>query len=516
MTSPLVECIPNFSEARRPEVVQAILKALAEVSGVQILDTHSDSDHNRTVVTLVGIPTAVEESVFRGIKKAAELIDLDQHTGEHPRLGSTDVVPFVPISGFSMTDCVEMARRLGRRVGEELNIPVYLYEEAATRPDRRNLEDIRHGQYEGLKTEIETNEDRIPDYGPRKVGKAGATVIGAREPLVAFNIYLTTDKVEIARKIARSVRFSDGGLRYLKAMGVLVEGRAQVTMNLTNFQKTPIAQVVEFVRREAQRYGVGLHHSELVGLIPQEALIETAVWYTQLDQFNSKQILENKLHFPEQSGILSEKKSPSEDFLDQLASAMPSPGGGSAAAYCGAAAAALVAMVGRLTVGKKKYASVENEMYTLIEKAEELRKKLTQAVHEDATAFDKVMTAIKLPKITPEKEINQKAKVQSAYINAAQVPLNTARMALEVQKLSIIAARSGNLNAISDAATAYAMANASIAGAGGNVRINLTFIEDVKVSALLAKDLKGIEKEASYSALEFRKILKERSNLTFF
>jgi glutamate formiminotransferase / formiminotetrahydrofolate cyclodeaminase len=290
MTSALVECIPNFSEGRRPQVIEAIITALKSGSGVQVLDQHSDIDHNRTVVTLIGKPRAMEIALFNAIKKAAELIDLDQHQGEHPRIGATDVVPFVPISGISMAECVEMARRLGKKIGEELGIPVYLYEEAATRPDRHNLEDIRRGQYEGLKTEIETNPDRIPDFGPRKLGKAGATVIGAREPLVAFNIYLTTEDVEIAKKIAKTIRFSSGGLRYLKAMGVLVNGRAQVSMNLTDFRKTSIAQVVEMVRREAQRFGVEVHHSELVGLIPQQALVDAAVWYTQLDGFKNHQI----------------------------------------------------------------------------------------------------------------------------------------------------------------------------------------------------------------------------------
>jgi glutamate formiminotransferase / formiminotetrahydrofolate cyclodeaminase len=513
MTSPLVECIPNFSEGRRPQVVDAIIAALKSGAGVQVLDHHSDIDHNRTVVTLIGEPTAMEIALFSAIKKAAELIDLDTHQGEHPRMGATDVVPFVPISGISMAECVEMARRLGKKVGEELGIPVYLYEEAATRPDRHNLEDIRRGQYEGLKIEIETNPDRIPDFGPSKLGKAGATVIGAREPLVAFNIYLTTGDVGVAKKIAKIIRFSSGGLRYLKAMGVLVNGSAQVSMNLTDFRKTSIAQVVEMVRREARRYGVEVHHSELVGLIPQQALVDAAVWYMQLDGFESHQILENELMTSVSGMTKSIEAGEGVDFLDQLASAAPTPGGGSASAYTAAEGAALIAMVGRLTVGKKKYAPVEKEMLKMVGQAEQLRRKLTLAVKEDAGAFEKVMAAMKLSKESPEQELVRKEAIQKASLEAASVPLLTANLALEVMVLSVLAARSGNSNAISDAATASALAHAAIVGAGGNVRINLTGISEDPRSQPILKTLDEIEQKASVLDLEIRTVVKERANL---
>ncbi|MER3543559.1 MAG: glutamate formimidoyltransferase, partial [Chloroflexota bacterium] len=291
----LVECVPNFSEGRRREVIEAILAAIRSVDGVIVLDHHSDVDHNRTVVTFVGPPEAVLEAAYAAIAKAAQLIDLDHHRGEHPRIGATDVVPFVPLEGVTMEDCVALARQLGERVGKELGIPVYLYEAAATRPDRENLENIRRGEYEGLKAEIATHPDRAPDFGPARLGPAGATVIGARPFLIAYNVYLTTSDVEIAKKIAKAIRFSSGGLRYVKALGLLVEGRAQVSINLTDFRKTPIYRVVELIRREAQRYGVGIAYSELVGLAPQAALIETAQWYLQLDKFEPGQILENRL-----------------------------------------------------------------------------------------------------------------------------------------------------------------------------------------------------------------------------
>jgi glutamate formiminotransferase len=291
----IVECVPNFSEGRRKDIIGQIVGALASVEGVRVLDVQSDADHNRSVVTLVGDPEAVEEAAFQGIERAARLIDMDQHQGEHPRMGATDVVPFVPIAGVNMADCVEMARRLGERVGRELAIPVYLYEEAASRPERRNLADVRRGEYEGLKVEIETDPHRTPDFGPARVGRAGATAIGARPPLVAFNVYLNTDDVAIAKAIARAVRHSSGGLRYVKALGLLVEGRAQVSMNLTDHRQTPIHRVVEMIRREAARYGVTIVSSEVVGLIPNEALLDAARFYLQLVDFSSDQILENRL-----------------------------------------------------------------------------------------------------------------------------------------------------------------------------------------------------------------------------
>ncbi|MGB2911358.1 MAG: glutamate formimidoyltransferase, partial [Anaerolineales bacterium] len=251
MITTIVECVANFSEARRPQVVESVIEAITSVGGVALLDRHSDLDHNRTVLTFVGPSDEIEEAAFRAIAKAAELISLDVHTGEHPRIGATDVVPFVPISGVSMEECVDIARRLGQRVGEKLEIPVYLYEEAAARPERRNLENIRRGQYEALKEEIGTNPERAPDFGPACIGPAGATVIGARHPLIAYNVYLTSDDVSIAKKIAKAVRHSSGGLRYVKALGMLVEGQAQVSMNLTNFRRTPLARVVEMIRQES-------------------------------------------------------------------------------------------------------------------------------------------------------------------------------------------------------------------------------------------------------------------------
>jgi len=330
MDFPLVECIPNFSEGRRLEVVEEIVAAIKSVPNVFLLDYSSDADHNRSVVTFVGSPQGVEDAAYAAIAKAAELIDLEKHEGEHPRIGATDVVPFVPITGISMKECVEIAKRLGERVGEELGIPVYLYERAATRPDRENLATIRKGEYEGLKEEIKTNPDRAPDYGPNQLGSAGATVIGARSPLIAYNVYLDTDDVTIAEKIGRAVRHSSGGLRFVKGLGMLVDGKAQVSMNLTNYERTPVYRVVEMIRREAVRYGANITHSELIGLIPQKALIDAAVWYLQLDDFSEEQVLESRI----QSAQAERKGKLGLDtgFMDMLAAGTSTPGGGSAAA----------------------------------------------------------------------------------------------------------------------------------------------------------------------------------------
>jgi len=295
MMQKIVECVPNFSEGRRPEVVQQIVDAIAAVDGVKMLDFSSDADHNRSVVTFVAPPETVGDVAFAGIAKAAELIDMTKHTGGHPRMGATDVCPFIPIKGVTMDDCVAIAKKLGQRVGEELGIPVYLYEKAATRPERENLAKVRKGQYEGIRDTIATDPARTPDFGPAKMGTAGATAIGARQFLIAFNVYLNTDNVEIAKKIGKAVRHSGGGLRYVKAMGLEVDGKAQVSMNLTDFTGTPIFRVVEMIRREATRYGVGIASTELIGLIPQQALIDAAVWYLQLDGFSPEQVLENRL-----------------------------------------------------------------------------------------------------------------------------------------------------------------------------------------------------------------------------
>jgi len=512
MPNPIVECIPNFSEARRPEVIAEIIKALEAVKGIHILDRHSDLDHNRTVITMVGDPAAVEEAAFLGISKAAELINLDNHSGAHPRIGATDVVPFVPISDITMQDCVEMARRLGKRVGETLKIPVYLYEEAASSSERTNLENIRRGQYEGLKEEIGVKPERKPDFGPAVLGSAGATVIGARQPLIAFNVYLTTNDTSIAQKIAKAVRHSSGGMRFVKGMGVLVEGRAQVSMNMTNYRQTPLARVVEMIRREAERYGVGIHHSELVGLIPQEALNDAATWYMQLDGFSAEQILEQRM-MQLMRATSDSTPSTASSFLDELASANPTPGGGSAAAHTGAAAAALVAMVARVTLGKKKYENVKDQMWVLVEKAEALRSELSEGVQRDADSFIGVMEAFRLPKDTPEQVEIRNQRIQAATLMAAEVPLGAAQHCLDVQGLALEAATLGNLNAISDAASGATLAKAALTCAAYNVRINLIGLENAQEKSRMLDAVRRLEAKSQEFDTRLQHLLTERGGM---
>lgn len=294
----IVECIPNFSEGRRAEVVDQIIAAIKSVSGVVLLDRESDPNHNRSVITFVSSPDRVVEAAVAAVKKAAELIDLNKHTGEHPRMGATDVIPFVPISGVTMEDCVALARECGERLWSELQIPVYLYERAATRPERENLAAVRKGQFEGIRDEIATNEARRPDFGePRMHPTAGITAVGARPPLIAYNVNLGTADVEIANKIARAVRHQTGGLRYVKALGFELKDRGivQVSMNMVNYEGTPLFRTFEMIKREAERYGVPVVGSEIVGLVPQGALNAVADFYLQLEDFSAEQILEHRL-----------------------------------------------------------------------------------------------------------------------------------------------------------------------------------------------------------------------------
>jgi glutamate formiminotransferase/formiminotetrahydrofolate cyclodeaminase len=505
----LMECIPNFSEGRDREVVEQILEAITAVPGVKLLDEHSDADHNRTVVTYAGRPDAVVEAAFQGMAAAARLIDMDKHQGEHPRIGATDVVPFVPLSGMTVEDCVELARGLAQRAAEELGIPIYLYEQAATRPDRVNLENIRKGQYEGLKEAIETDPDRAPDFGPSKMPSAGATVIGVRPPLVAYNIYLTTDDVGIAKKIARAVRHSSGGLRFVKGAGFLVDGQAQVSMNLTDFSKTPMALVTELIRREAQRYGVAISHSEMVGLVPQSALIDAAQWYLQMDLFEPDQVLETRLY----EALGSDGGQAEESFLDNLASENPTPGGGSAAAFSGAMAAGLVAMVARVTLGKKKYAPVEERMQAIIPRAEKLRSQQTSAVSQDAAAFNQVMAAFKLPKDSDEEKAARSKAIQEATVQAALVPLGVAERSTDTIELAVETAQKGNVNAISDAASAAALARACYQGASLNVRINAQGLKDQKQAKEWIKTLEELNKRIDRAEKALEKALAERAEL---
>ncbi len=294
----IVECVPNFSEGRREDVVKTIADAVGEFEGVKVLDVEMDASHNRSVITFVGGPEECADAAFEAIKKASELIDMNRHEGEHPRIGATDVVPFIPVSGVTMDDCVSLARQLGSRVGEELGIPVYLYEYAATSPERKSLPHIRRGQYEGLKEEIRSDPERKPDYGPSELHPtAGATVVGAREFLIAYNVNLNTSDKGIAQRIAKTIRESSGGLKHVRALGFYIKEKdiAQVSMNLVNFRATPVHDVMKAIEEECTKLGVETVSSEVVGLIPQEALTDSAILYLKLKEFERDQIIENRL-----------------------------------------------------------------------------------------------------------------------------------------------------------------------------------------------------------------------------
>jgi glutamate formiminotransferase/formiminotetrahydrofolate cyclodeaminase len=504
----LVECVPNFSEGRRPEVIDAIVSEITSVQGVMLLDKEMDKDHNRAVVTFVGGPDEAKEAAFRAIGKAAELIDLERHEGEHPRMGATDVVPFIPISGMGMDDCVKLAKELGQEVGEKLEIPVYLYEAAATRPDRENLADVRRGEYEGIKSEIETNPDRKPDFGPSRTHpRAGATAIGARMPLIAFNVYLGTRDVRVARRIAKAIRFGGGGLRYVKALGFDIKERAivQISMNLVNYLRTPVFRVFEMIKSEAQRYGVSIISSEIVGLTPMNAMMDVADFYLRLENFKKDQILENKL-----MNIAQQQKVGLMDFIEEVASKRPVPGGGSVAATSGAMSAALLSMVCGLTIGKRKYQEVEEELKEVLQTVGRLKEELKELVVKDAESYQRVMDARKLTRHTEIEEKRRDAAIQEATKQAASIPLKVMEKSLEVLKLSRTVAEKGNVNAVSDAGVAALMAGAAILGAGYNVKINLGSIEDENFAQQTRKASDSMEKTAESLSQEVNKTVEGR------
>lgn len=502
MSYPIVVCVPNFSEARREEVVQAICAAAQSVPGVVLLDRHSDSDHNRTVLTLAGHPEAALEAAFRAIREAAKWIDLNQHQGVHPRLGATDVVPFVPFSGVTLEECVALARRLGERVGRELDIPVYLYEAAATRPERVRLEDIRRGQYEGLKSEIETNPARQPDYGPARLGPAGATVIGARMPLIAYNIYLDTGDVQVARVIARKIRASAGGLPAVKALGLLVGGRAQVSINLTDYRQTSLLTVVETVRREAETLGTHIHHAELVGLIPREAITDVAARALHLEGFTSEKILEERLN----QAFLEERGA----FLDALAAPSAAPAGGAAAAYAGAMAAALVAMAAGLTVGRSGYETISAQMEEIRCQAQRLRRELAARTDEEAAVYEQVLAAFRLPQDTEEQRAARAVSIEKAALAAIRIPLAIAQQAAHVLALAERCVALGHLNILGDAIAAAVLARAALAAAACAVRLNVQSLPAGEEGEKALAVLEAAETRAKQVEADLHQAVQER------
>ena len=477
--STLVECVPNFSEGRDKSKVDAIVDAM-KMSGVYLLDREMDSDHNRCVITLAGEREAIQEAAIRGVGKAAELIDLNVHTGAHPRMGATDVVPFIPIDGVTIEDCVAMACHVGEEIWKRYRIPVYLYESAARIPERQGLENIRRGQFEGIRAEIATNPARCPDIGDACIHPtAGATVVGARKFLIAYNVFLNTPNVDIAKKIAKAVRFSSGGMRFVKGAGFLVRGLAQVSMNLTDFEQTPIHRVFEMVKREAARYGVAPLSSEIVGLIPKKALEEAAEWFLQVENFDSSLILENRL-----MAVMGGKmavgglRAGVEPFVEQLAAPTATPGGGSASAAAAAMAAGLATMVASMSRGKKAYLQYEVQLGAAIARLAPLRDELKAAVDADAESYNSVMAAYKQAKTAADKE-SAEAAIEAALKGATAVPLSVAEKAHEVAAIAKSLEPITNPNMKSDLTTAQALAAAALTGALANVEINLASLKNL-------------------------------------
>ena len=458
MAAPLVECVPNFSEGRDRATIDALRSTITGVGGgVQLLDVQSDAAHNRSVFTFVAPPGAAVDAAFAAMRVAAQRIDLTKHSGEHPRMGATDVVPFVPVAGITMDECVALARTLGERVGKEMEIPVFLYARAATRPERVLLPDVRKGEFEGMRAR--TLE---PDFGPHRIHPtAGATAIGARPFLVAYNVYLDTPDVSIAKDIAKQIRTSSGGLPAVQASGFEVEGLAQVSMNLLDIDITPPTTVFGAIKALAGKRGVDVKKSEIVGLIPERAIIGAAGASLQLPDA-ADHILEAKIR-EAQSG-------PSLDgWIDDLASGSPTPGGGSAAALAGTLAAALVAMVARLTIGKKAYAAVENRARAILAEAESLRAELRRLVDEDAAAYAGVSRAYKIPKDDPARS----GAVDDALLAAARTPAEVVKRARRVHQLAEEIGAIGNKNATSDARVAGLLAGTAVDGALENIKVNV-------------------------------------------
>lgn len=546
----IVECVPNFSEGRDLNIIKQITDAIESVDDVTLLDVDPGKDTNRTVVTFVGTPEGVEEAAFLAVKKASEVIDMRKHKGAHPRMGATDVCPFVPVSGVTMDDCVEISKRLGKRVGEELQIPVYLYENSASTPERKNLAYIRQGEYEALPEKLKKPEFK-PDFGPAEFNSpAGALVTGAREFLIAYNINLNTRDKKKANDIAITIRekghkkrdenyqpvrdengnfvYEPGLFKDVKAIGWYIPeyGCAQISINFTNYKVSPPHLVYDKVQEIASQKGLVVTGSELVGLTPLEPMLMAGKYFLQ-KQGSSHGVSEKELvHIATRSLGLNDiaKFDPYEkiiewriakkdllvnrsvsDFVDELASSSPAPGGGSVAALCGSLAAALTSMVCNLTTGKRKFKSTEERIaykeneQLMIEtayQAQGLKKKLLDTVDLDTEAFNKVMAAMRLPKSTEEEKKKRGEAMQEATLNATNVPLNTMRLCYSAIELAQTAAERGNPNAISDAGVAANTALNGVKAGYLNVKINLPGIKDDSVKQQILDEAESLSKKA--------------------
>lgn len=521
----LVECVPNFSEGKDKSVIDAITSVISSIPGVELLDVDPGADTNRTVVTFVGVPDAAVEAAFEAIKKAAELIDMSKHHGAHPRMGATDVCPFIPVRGMSMDDCANLARELGQRVGEELRIPVYLYEYAATSKERVNLASIRQGEYEGLVDKLQKPRWK-PDFGPSEFNKkSGATVIGARKFLIAYNVNLNTRSQRLAHNIALDIRErgrwmkdddgkiikdekgkklrKDGLLKDCKAVGWFIPefDRAQVSINLTDFDETPPHKAFDTCCTVALNYGLRITGSEIVGLIPLEAMLQAGKYYLrkqdqssgipesmiiatavqslgldELYKFNPQEkIIEYRIAKTSKRSLMAMQ---CNKFVDELSIDSPAPGGGSVAALCGALAAALTSMVANLTAGKKGFETIKPKMMNIAEEAQKLKDEFLADVDADTDAFNALMECMSMPKDTPELETLRINAIENATKAAIVIPMKVLERTIKVIEIAENVAEEGNPNSISDAGVAIVAIKAAAEGAYYNVIINLSGLTD--------------------------------------
>ncbi|HEV2642002.1 MAG TPA: glutamate formimidoyltransferase, partial [Candidatus Elarobacter sp.] len=489
----LIECVPNFSEGRDLDVVHAICDRIAAVEGASVLHVTADESHNRSVITFVAPAEVMVDAAFAAIRAARDLIDITRHAGVHPRIGAADVVPFVPLEGATMQDCVAIARTLGARVGTELAIPVYLYERAASRDSRRNLADVRRGGFETLRDVIASDPERAPDFGPSEMHPTfGAVAIGARPFLVAFNAYIgDASMLAVAKEIARAVRASSGGLPAVKALGLEVGGEAQVSMNLVDIERTPLSTVYAAVEREAIARGAEITWSEIIGLVPESVVLDVAEHTLRLRDPLAGHMLEHRL-LAARAGEQTLR-----GYLEAIGDSSATPGGGSVAAIAGALAAALARMVAGLTTGRARYAPVEGEMRAVETRAQALVHTLEALAHRDAEAYAQVIDAQKLPNETPGDARRRDAALHDALLAAARVPLDVCRASEEVALLTEVVAERGNPNAVTDAGVAAALATAACTGASYNVRVNVLALRDPSHGAALVTEAVALARSAA-------------------
>lgn len=548
----IVECVPNFSEGRDMGVIEKIASEIKGVSGASLLDVDPGKGTNRTVITFAGSPEAVEEAAFRAIKKAAELIDMSKHSGAHARMGATDVCPFIPVAGVTVEECIEISRRLGKRVGEELKIPVYLYGKSASRPERVRLPDIRKGEYEALPEKLK-DPDFKPDFGEAVFNpRSGVTATGVRDFLIAYNININSRDKKIANKIAKRIREKGrtvknketgeketipGTLKGVQGMGWYIDEykMAQITVNIMDYKETPIHRVFEECEKFARQFGVRITGSEVVGMVPLDSLTDAGRHYlkkqegtTGVSESELVRIAVQSLGFNEVNEFIPEERiieykirekgrlasMNAYEFADELASDSPAPGGGSVAALNGALSAGLSAMVGNLTYGKKKYRDVRDLMIQVSEQGQQLKDFFVDAIDKDTDAFNLIMDAFSLPKKTDEEIAARNDAIQEATKEATLVPFSVLEKTLDTVKLALTVTQKGNQNSLSDSGVAGLTASAAAYGALYNVMINVMDIEDEAFKKDIIRKAVNINGEIQKVASRIRDILFKDLNIT--